>query len=59
LILIAPHLLFTYAPAMQQAFQTAPLGALSWSLIVLLGMAKFLAVEAERRALRRLGVRSP
>ena len=58
LILIALQLLFTYAPPMQQIFQTTPLDAASWSLIVGLGLAKFLAVEIEKWILRQRGVRS-
>ncbi len=58
LILIALQLLFTYAPPMQQVFQTTPLDGASWSLIVALGMAKFLAVEGEKWLLRRSGVSS-
>lgn len=42
----------------QQVFQTTPVDALSYPLIVLLEPAKFLAVEAEKSVLRRNGVRS-
>jgi potassium/sodium efflux P-type ATPase len=52
------QLLFTYAPPMQQVFHTAPLDGASWLLILALGLAKFLAVEAEKTVLRRLRVRS-
>jgi hypothetical protein len=41
---------------MQQLFRTTSLGAASWALILALGLAKFLAVEAEKWMLRRLGV---
>jgi len=54
--LVAMQLAFTYAPPMQQLFRTTALGAASWSLILALGLAKFLAVEAEKWVLRRLGV---
>jgi magnesium-transporting ATPase (P-type) len=54
--LVAMQLAFTYAPPMQQLFRTTALGAASWSLILVLGLAKFLAVEAEKWVLRRLGV---
>lgn len=53
-ILVCFQLLFTYAPPMQQVFQTAPLDFGSWLLILGLGFAKFLAVEAEKAVLRRL-----
>jgi magnesium-transporting ATPase (P-type) len=56
LALLAMQIAFTYAPPMQQLFRTTPLGAASWSLILMLGLAKFLAVEAEKWVLRRLGV---
>ncbi|MDO8441650.1 MAG: cation-transporting P-type ATPase [Polaromonas sp.] len=57
-LLIVFQLLFTYAPPMQQVFQTAALDATSWLLILALGLTKFLAVEAEKAVLRRLHVRS-
>ena len=57
-LLVGFQLLFTYAPPMQQVFHTAPLDGASWLLILALGLAKFLAVEAEKAVLRRLRVRS-
>jgi magnesium-transporting ATPase (P-type) len=54
--LLAMQLAFTYAPPMQHLFRTTALDAASWLLIVALGLAKFLAVEAEKWVLRRLGV---
>ena len=57
-LLIAFQLLFTYAPPMQQVFHTAPLDAASWLVIGVLGVGKFLAVEAEKAVLRRLQVKS-
>jgi hypothetical protein len=38
-------------------FKTTPLDAAAWALIAGLGIAKFLAVEAEKAVLRRCGVR--
>ncbi|MCB2000053.1 MAG: cation transporting ATPase C-terminal domain-containing protein, partial [Rhodoferax sp.] len=58
LILIALQLLFTYAPTLQHVFQTTALDAASWALIVALGLAKFLVVEAEKWILRRNRIRS-
>jgi magnesium-transporting ATPase (P-type) len=55
-LLIFLQLLFTYAPPLQQVFQTAALDAASWSIILALGSAKFLAVEAEKTLLRHLRV---
>jgi magnesium-transporting ATPase (P-type) len=56
--LVALQIAFTYAPPMQQLFRSTPLDATAWGLIVALGVAKFLAVEAEKWLLRRLGVAS-
>ncbi|MEW6765384.1 MAG: cation-transporting P-type ATPase [Pseudomonadota bacterium] len=56
-ILIALQLLFTYTPPMQHLFQTTALDAASWTLIIALSTAKFLAVEAEKGLLRHLGIR--
>ena len=55
-ILIALQLAFTYAPPMQQIFHTAALGWASWTVILGLGVAKFLAVEAEKAFWRHRGV---
>jgi Cation transport ATPase len=52
-LLICFQLLFTYAPPMQQLFQTTALDAVSWLVILALGLAKFLAVEAEKALMRR------
>jgi magnesium-transporting ATPase (P-type) len=57
-VLILLQLLFTYTPTMQHVFQTTSLDAASWLVIVMLGMGKFLAVEAEKWVLRRRGIRS-
>ncbi len=57
-LLIAFQLLFTYAPPMQQVFQTTALDAASWLIILALGLIKFLAVEAEKALLRHLKIRS-
>jgi len=54
--LLVMQLAFTYAPPMQHLFRTTALDVASWLLIVALGLAKFLAVEAEKWVLRRLGV---
>jgi magnesium-transporting ATPase (P-type) len=58
LLLIALQLAFTYAPPMQQLFQSAALDLASWLVIGVLGGLKFLAVEAEKAVLRRLRVTS-
>jgi magnesium-transporting ATPase (P-type) len=53
-LLMALQLLFTYAPPMQQIFQTVALDLYSWAVILGLGVLKFLAVTAEKALLRRL-----
>lgn len=58
MLLLGFQLLFTYAPPMQQVFQTAALDVASWLVILALGLGKFLAVEAEKAVLRHLHVRS-
>jgi magnesium-transporting ATPase (P-type) len=57
-LLIVFQLLFTYAPPLQQVFQTVALDLPTWGVILGLGAAKFLAVEAEKAILRRLDVTS-
>lgn len=57
-LLISFQLLLTYAPPMQAVFQTAALDAQSWTVIVGLGLLKFLAVELEKTVLRRLGIKN-
>jgi potassium/sodium efflux P-type ATPase len=56
-VLVALQLAFTYAPPLQQVFATEGLGWASWAVIVGLGIAKFLAVEAEKAFWRHRGVR--
>ena len=55
-ILVGLQILFTYTPPLQHMFHTTPLDFASWLLILALAMAKFLAVEAEKWLLRRLGI---
>ena len=57
-LLIVFQLLLTYAPPMQAVFQTAALDAVSWAVILGLGLLKFLAVELEKAVLRRLNIRN-
>ena len=57
-LLIAFQLAFTYAPPMQQLFQSAAMDISSWLVILALGGLKFLAVEAEKAVLRRMGITS-
>nr|HQU90347.1 HAD-IC family P-type ATPase [Denitromonas sp.] len=57
-LLVGLQLVFTYTPPMQQIFHTVALDAATWGVIIALGAAKFLAVEAEKAVLRRLNIRS-
>lgn len=54
--LIGFQLVFTYTPPLQKLFQTVPLGMNSWAMIMGLGLAKFLAVEAEKAVWRHFKV---
>jgi magnesium-transporting ATPase (P-type) len=47
---------FTYAPPMQFLFGTAAIDAVSWAWILALSFVLWIAVEAEKLVLRRLGV---
>lgn len=55
-LLVVFQLLFTYAPPMQHLFQSAALDAMSWLVILGLGVLKFLAVEAEKAVWRAFGI---
>lgn len=54
-VLAGLQLLFTYAPAMQAVFHSAPLDAASWGTVGLSGAALFAIVEVEKWLLRRSG----
>lgn len=54
-VLIALQMAFTYAPAMNDLFKSAPLGLVSWGMIGVLATAKFLTVELEKLVWRRKG----
>ena len=56
-ILVVLQLLFTYAPPLQRLFHTTALDARSWAMILALGAALFVLVEAEKALLRRRAVR--
>jgi magnesium-transporting ATPase (P-type) len=55
-VLVGLQLAFTYAPPLQFVFDTVALDGAAWALILALGAAKFLAVEAEKAVLRYFGV---
>ena len=55
-VLVVLQMAFTYAPPLQQVFATAALGTTSWAVIIGLGVAKFLAVEAEKALWRHRGL---
>jgi len=52
----AMQVAFTYAPPLQQLFDTRSLDALSWALVLGLSAGKFVAVELEKTVLRRFGI---
>ena len=55
-LMIALQLLYTYVPAMNRLFSTAPLGATSWGWIIGVALLVHIAVEVEksiRRAITR------
>ena len=57
--MVSLQLLFTYAPAMNRLFGTAPIGVVEWTLILAGGLAIYLVVGVEkwlrRRARSRIG----
>ncbi len=55
-ILVVLQLALTYLPFLQNIFDTAPLGPVTWAVILALGVAKFAAVEVEKLVWRRRGV---
>ena len=57
-LLVALQLAFTYAAPMQRVFATTSLDAWSWLVIALIGLFKFLAVEAEKAWLRLRHIKS-
>jgi len=48
LVMLGSQMLFTYAPVMNQLFQSAPIGAGSWLRIFAVAALSFLAVEFEK-----------
>ncbi len=54
-ILVAAQLVFTYAPFMQELFESRPLNLLDGALIAALGAALMLLLELEKLLMRRLG----
>ena len=55
-VLVGLQLAFTYAPPLQFVFKTVALDGAAWTLILVLGAVKFLAVEAEKAVLRHFRV---
>lgn len=52
-LMIAVQVLYTYTPAMNRFLSSAPIGALSWVRVAAVGLAVFLAAEAEKIMIRR------
>ncbi|MEN9661173.1 MAG: putative cation-transporting ATPase [Verrucomicrobiota bacterium] len=58
--MVAAQLLFTYLPALNRLFHTAPLGPATWVRIAAVALTAFLAVELEKSLCsRRPGVALP
>jgi magnesium-transporting ATPase (P-type) len=53
-LVVAMQLAFTYVPAMQKIFGTAPIGIVDGMLIVGVGVALLLLVEIEKRIVNRM-----
>ncbi len=51
------QLLFTYLPVAQRLFDTRPMSATHWGLVLGVSLAVFFIVEVEKAIVRRLGVR--
>lgn len=52
-LVVGFQLLFTYLPAMQVLFHTAPIDYEAWGRIILFGLCLFVLVELEKAATRR------
>ena len=55
-VVIVLQLLFTYAPFMQTAFDTATLTVNEWAVIILLGLGAMVLMDLVGIVLRRLGI---
>ena len=55
-VVVVLQLLFTYAPFMNVAFGTTPIGGLEWALIVLVGVLAMVLMDALGWLLRRLRI---
>jgi cation-transporting ATPase F len=55
-VVVCLQLLFTYAPFMNVAFGTAPIAAKEWAMILLIGVAAMVLMDALGWFLRRLGI---
>jgi magnesium-transporting ATPase (P-type) len=52
---VVAQLFFTYLPAMNRLFDTAPLRLEHWLILCGLGAGTFVLLEIEKWAMRRLG----
>jgi hypothetical protein len=57
--MIIAQLLFTYAPAMNRLFHTAPISGATWFRILAVAAAAFFLVEVEKAIRRRYFVKGP
>lgn len=56
-IMVVLQILFTYAPAMNRMFQSAPIGLMSWAWIVAVGVVIYGVVGVEKWLQRRYAMR--
>ena len=52
-IVVAAQLLFSYAPFMQELFETAGLTAFHWLVLIVVTIASYFLVEGEKWFIRR------
>ena len=55
LIVVAAQLAFTYAPIMQELFDTRPVSIIDGIIIIAAGVLLMVILEAEKNVMRRLG----
>lgn len=58
-VVVAAQLAFTYAPPMHALFDSAPIGLADGALIIAIGVATMVILEAEKALMRRMGALRP
>ncbi|NPU86390.1 MAG: HAD family hydrolase, partial [Syntrophaceae bacterium] len=49
-VMVVLQMLFTYTPVMNRLFQTAPISARDWGMILLISFGIYLAIGLEKKA---------